>query len=502
MNHRTGLVALALAAVLLGVAVAAPPQMDSSDAIVRLEVARSMWQRGTIALEAPPNDPEMAPVGADGRYFGLFPLGQSMIFVPLDAVAYAATVRFGDSATFLRGVLVAGVYLILSNLCLGWVLLALMRRAGLSTRSAALGLVVAFLATQWLVWGRSTQEETAAASLLGLGVLCWWRTRPTIRGALLAGTVLGLLANMRYNAVFAALSIVAWAFCSMPTRTWFRFWLVALLAMLPWLALAALYNWARFGSIASTGYDVLEARGMLPPFEFKPMVLLELAVGLDYGLVWFWPILGFSLSAGRFRPALICLTLGLVAHSLLLATYSSSPGGQGCTGPRYLFHQLVLVLPIAYVGIRRLWLGKRFRWLVIAVLIGSASVQMSSALLIGNLETMQFQARQAAGLETWPSAYLPQRVSNLGRLADGTLLDYGWPDALGERVENLRRESYVTASRPNLLPWRLHGIRASIHADFRLRWLMTGIWLCACLCALACWARLVRACRDRKAVKF
>jgi hypothetical protein len=318
--------------------------------------------------------------------------------------------------------------------------------------------------------------------------------------ALAAGTALGLVANMRYNAVFAATATVAWSFFFMHDRkAWLRFWLTAALAALPWLILAAWYNWARFGSISSTGYDVIVQSGHMLPWEFKTDVLWGLIGGLDYGLLWFWPVLGFAAFATRAKVALACLGIGVVGHALLLATYSFPPGGYGCVGPRYLCHQLLLILPFAYVGARRLWLTQRWRVAIIAVFGMSLLVQAASITLIEQLESMQVGARDRVGLETWPRAYIPARVANLTRLASGTLLDYSWPAPLGDSAGMLRRESYTTATQPNFLPWRVHGIRSSTNTSSSMQRLAQGAWLVATLAAALALVLLMRRHNRRRA---
>lgn len=497
--RRRWLAILGVATVLLWLGFVAPPQMDSADALVRLEVARAVWMRGTIALEKPPNDPEMAPLGTDGRYYGLFPLGQSRLFIPLDVAAHVATSPLGASRAFSQNVIIAGTYFLLSNLLLAVVLFKLMRRGGLSSRSSALGLAFLFLATQWLVWGRSTQEETVVAALLGAIVLCWWRTQATAWRGMLAGLAMGFVANMRYNAAFAVAAIVLWSFFVLERGVWWRFWAAGAISLLPWLALAGIYNFARFGSPFATGYGLLVERGMMAPWQFRPAVLWELALGLDFGAVWFWPVLFLGWFATKARLALGCILLGVLGHALLLSCYSSSPGGYGCVGPRYLFHQLALALPFAWAGVRRIWNHAQGRALAICALGLSALVQWGCVILIEPIETMQQQARSRASLETFPTAYLPARAANIGRLVSGSLFEYSWPASLGEGSGKTSRLSYVTATRPNLLPWRVRGIKSSANTSAAVQWAATGAWLAVGVGAAAALAMPVKRCRKVRA---
>jgi len=481
-----------LGCVALVVAVLAPPQVDSLDAKVRLAVTRSMLWSANIDIEPPAYHAVLAPVGVDGRHYSIYPIGQSLIFVPLE-LASEGLVQFSralgwrgseSSADYLKDALIAGTYLVVINVLLALALFRLQRRLGLSSRSSTLGVSVLLLSTQWLTWGRSLQEEVLAALLLSTAALAGLAAAKggsLWRNAIWYGVCMGLLANVRYNGVFAAAGLCIWiGFALGNTNKRVRFAAAGICAMAPWICLAAWYNHARFGGVLRSGYHAAMQQGQISAWSFDATELMRLLAGGDYGLLFFWLpallLLACWRSRGILRTGVATLVIALVVHVLFLAGVYVWARGEGCAGPRFVCHHLISLSPFMWVGALRVWRSWPVaRPIIAGVLAFSMAVQLSCVLFTGELENMQQRARAAAGLETAPAAALPRRFANILRLADGTLLEYSFPRELGQSsVNQFSPESFEVAARPNLTPWRVAGgIRAR---QMLSPWIVYVVW--------------------------
>ncbi|KAA0217971.1 hypothetical protein EDM80_02100 [bacterium] len=481
---------IALLALLSMLAVVATPQVDTADALVRLDCARGILWRGTIALEKEHAESQLSPVGRDGLRYSIYPIGQSLILIPFDAAAWCILAPLGRSEnSYFRDVIVAAAYLATVTFMTGVVLIWVMRRMGLSSRTAAKGVVVCYLCTQWMVWSRSMQEEVLAGLLLlaALGCILEYRVSGRIKWALLTGLLLGMLSNVRYNAVFPALALTGWSFFAVSHRDrWLVFWTCCGLTLAPWLALGGWYNFARFGEVATTGYAAADAAhgGIILSWQFSVASLAGWIAGTDYGILWFWLPAGLCAAAfwsSRRRPRMLAAFTActLLAHLWLLSGFPHGAGVHGCVGPRFVCHHMMLLLPQIWVACRALALrGGMQRRAAIAVMCVSAAVQGCCLPLSAGLETMQALARAEAGLESGALGYLPSRIINLGRLLGGTLAEYSYPPVLNGRV--IARvntpESYRTATSPHFLPWRVGGgIRARQHLP---GWAAAAAWAC------------------------
>ena len=497
-----------LAIVALLIVVVAPPQVDSIDAKVRLDVARSLLWRSSIAIEPPAYHAVLAPAGIDERHYAIYPLGQTLLFLPLESAAegLVQSARVAGwhgteaAAVYLKDAVIAGIYLLTVNVLLALALFKLQRKLGLSSRSAAIGVLALLLCTQWLTWGRSMQEEALAALLLctaacaGLDAA---RSVKLLRNALWFGACMGMLANVRYNGVFAAAALCLWTGIALSgTRNRLVFAAFSLASVAPWLCMAGWYNHARFGGVLRSGYHAAMQQGRISSWSFDVVEFSELLAGSNYGLLYFWlpAVLLFAGWRGRgvFRSGVAIVGTALILHLVFLAGIYVWARGEGCTGPRFVCHHLMLLGPFMWIGTLRIWRNwPAARPVVVAALAFSMAVQLSCVLFTGELENMQRKARLAAGLETEPEGALPLRFANVLRLADGTLSDYSYPPSLGQRnVNQFAPESFEVATRPNLTPFRVSGgIRARTSLPEWVATVAWCIWSAAAIALVACAVR-------------
>lgn len=327
--------------------------------------ARGMWEvadrivaRQTISIST--RWPEDIPPGRGGRYYGIAPLGPSLVHLP--GVAIAQLIHRVDNrydgplrplAVHLAPSLLGALACVLFFL--------LLRDLGMGVRVASGSTVILALATTTWVYARMPYSEILQlTAFLGLfravlrvaGLAADVAPRVLRREALWLGAWAGILLNAKY--VFAAAilgggAVIAWSLRHRrPELARIVAW--AALTGGPLLALALAYNFARWGSLTATGYEpYLDAYfggsvfdgvwGMLlspnkSAFLYSPpLVLAVLAMPAAIRAV---PRLGL---------ALLAMVVPVV---LIYATYRSWSGDYAW-GPRFFVWAVPAVLvPIAW----------------------------------------------------------------------------------------------------------------------------------------------------------
>ena len=316
------------------------------DAHPMWDVADRIVQRGAIDIKL--RWPEDLPPGADGKIYAIAPLGASLVHVP-GAAVHALVHDIAPSYDPL--VLPLATHLAPAALgALAAVLFfALLRDLGRRARTASACTAILVAATTLWVYARYPYSEIAQlACFLGL-VRATLRVmrEPARREALWLGAWAGMLLDTKYVfaiAIAGAALAIVWRLRGRAKQplAW------AALAGAPFVALAAWYNVARWGSPLSSGYEpyldayfggsVLDgAWGMLlspgkSALLFSPPLVLAL-VGLprairdsrDFGLV----------------------LLALVAPTLLVYCTYRSWSGDYAWGPRFF----VWAVPVVLVGL-------------------------------------------------------------------------------------------------------------------------------------------------------
>jgi hypothetical protein len=225
--------------------------------------ARGMWEvadhlvsRGSIDIST--HWPEDIPPGRGGKYYGIAPIGPSLIHVPgvllanlghaiapgYDPLVRPLATHVGPAAL---GALAAALFfLLLIDLKIG-------------PRTASLATAILALATTTWVYARYPYSEILQlTAFLGLfrQVL---RTAedPSRRNALWLGGWAGALLNAKYvfaSAIAGGVLVIAWHLRRRLDDLWRVIGWAAVTGG-PLLALALVYNWARWGSVARTGYE-------------------------------------------------------------------------------------------------------------------------------------------------------------------------------------------------------------------------------------------------------
>jgi hypothetical protein len=320
--------------------------------------AQAMWEVAERMVSARALDiemrwPEDIPAGRGGKYYGIAPIGPSLVHVPgvvIEKVVHAIAPRFDPL------VLPFAVHLAPAALgALACVLLFLfLDDLGISRRTASATVAIFAGATTAWVYARSPYSEILQlAAFLGL-VRQVLRTAdaPTRGRALALGAWAGVALNAKYVfalAIVGGLVIVAWSL---------RHRRGELLRALAWTAaagapfalLALAYNAARWGSITASGYEPYFAAyfggsafdgawGMLASpnksvFLYSPPLVLAVIA---------WP------AAIRAVPRLAGVLIAMVAPVFVVyATYRSWSGEYAWGSRFFVWATPVVLVPLAW----------------------------------------------------------------------------------------------------------------------------------------------------------
>jgi len=202
--------------------------------------------------------PEDIPAGRNGKFYGIAPIGTSLVHVPGAAVA-----RLGHWLAPRHDVLVRPLAVHLGPALLGALacvlMFGLLRDLGRSPRTASLCTAILACATTTWVYARMPYSEILQlACFLGLfRAVLRVASDPSRRNALWLGVWAGCLLNAKYvfaSAILGGLVVVAWSLrAQRPALVRVAKW--AAVTGVPFAVLALAYNWARWDSIAKTGYE-------------------------------------------------------------------------------------------------------------------------------------------------------------------------------------------------------------------------------------------------------
>jgi hypothetical protein len=504
-----------LVAVVCATAVLSSPEFDSIDAIQRHKVAQAIWQNGDVAIGYEPSVHHQTHVpGHDGRGYALYGIGQSLVFVPLDLIGAGVAQVAASSESgreLIRRSVVALLYRLLLAPLLVLACVLLLRRLGLSRRSATTWGGAAFLCSPLMTWAFSVQEEGLAALLLILAL--WLALSPHLprqpwKYGLLLGTLLGALADVRYNGVVGAMAVGLVALLRVPRANLFRLAGGTLAAASPWLALALFYNWLRFHDVLQTGYQ-LRMNEQTSLWSWDTLEFLRLIAGPEYGLIWYGlpVVVGLLLVARRgfMRQArgkavvfvFVALGLGVI---WLAGFLISGEGRYG--GPRYLGHLLVFAVPFGMLALRGIWAHQRLKWLAVGIVALGTLVQLAGTVFPRQLEHMQTQVREYANTTPpSPNNVVAARFVNIGRMANGTLFEYSLPPEIdrADLPEPVSEDAFKAATTPHYLPIRARaGLNASKAGSRSMTIAATTFWFAALLGLIgSCWMQ-VNSLRKRR----
>jgi hypothetical protein len=342
-------------------------------------VAENLVLHGRITTEVawPPGQPP-AP---DGKYRAMQPIVPSLIHVP-GVLLREALVHLNDGKN--RGVVKVLSWAWSSHLgpaaagalaCLLFFLLC--RDRGLSVTAANLATVLLGAGSIVLVYARSPWTEMAQTTCFTGFMLYSLRALddPAPRTGWKLGLWMALLLNTKlvyFLALPGPLLLIAWSHRREPQKL-LRFAVSVAPPALAGIVLIGFYNWARFGSVLSTGYGVVST-SMVAPNGRIWVGLYSLLFSSGKSVFLYSPPLLFSVFAlrrafARLPLPMWLLTVGTVPVILLNAN-TSVWSGDWAWGPRYLTFLVPIGLFPAAVWLDDLILRGRRRLAAVAFSIG------------------------------------------------------------------------------------------------------------------------------------
>ena len=414
----------------LSLIVTNPGRNETVDVGIRQVIARRIWSAGQVTLDSrPPSDMPVAwlPVGP-GRWAAPYGIGQSLLFIPFDAAGAFLEHISPPSWQERIGWFPIGLGLLpLLGVGLWLVMRRVLEAEGLEPRLAVVGSCAVVFGTIMFHYLGQGQEEMLVGLCLISSVLYALRLRaaPTTRNALASAAFAGACLVIRPVSVFSLLivPVLLWS-ASKDRVTRIRILATAGLVVLLSIGVMLWYNFARFGSPFTIGYDRL---GHVSKFAFdrrSPGILVSLLLGPGFGLLVLSPLLVVTFSGlgplwRRDRSYLVGMTASVVSCYLFFSCWHDSYNGGVAWGTRYQCHLLPLyALPLA-LGIRRLSAG-RWRRVLLVVAALSASIQVLSVAVTHHLEYVEAacQDGHAGGEELFQGftkGQLGRRIRNVVR---------------------------------------------------------------------------------------
>lgn len=215
--------------------------------------------------------------------------------------------------------------------------------------AAAIAVLFIFASIAWPYAKIGMETTFMAAGIVSFALAVWARTRPTwLPWALTAFAAGAATACKPYSGVILIpIAILLWPnWRSLDRRTRLRLLIAAALPVLLWIAAIGWYNWFRFGSLTSFGYN--ESSLTLS----MPLNVLGLLFSPGKGLIFYSPlvVLG-ALGIPRLWRQDRWLVAALLSFIALLALISgaSTYWGDELWGPRYVVPAAwTLLVPIAW----------------------------------------------------------------------------------------------------------------------------------------------------------
>ena len=341
---------------------------SSTDQISVYLTTQSLIERGDLAIK-PINDTVKGP---DGRYYGVFGVGQSLASIPLYLVgraaesigspelkAYWSGADIGDWGGVVPIYFVSLFNQFITPLTCVLVFLFGLKLGFSQRRSLIVTLVFAFATAAWVYAQEYFQHPLESLALLSATyILFACRDRPRPRHALFAGLALAVGVLTRINLILLALLLLVYLLTLV--RRSQRRYLPYLLAFTAPIGLVLLIwmivNHARFGSFLAF-HPLAVAKGFSTPlwlglygnlfsagrsiFLYSPPVILSL--------------FAFSRFYRARRPEALLFAAIAVIYLLTYSMYGYWDGGW-CWGPRSLVPTIpFLILPLSYLLPGRRW---------------------------------------------------------------------------------------------------------------------------------------------------
>lgn len=375
------------------------------------EVADRVVQHGAIDIKT--RWPEDLPPGRHGKIYSINPIGVSVVHMPGAAIAAITHIVAPKQDALMRPIFThLGPSLLGALTCV--LFFGLLVDLGRSRRTASLCTAILALSTTLWVYARMPYSEiTQLTCFLGLfRQTLKTAAAPTKRNAIWLGVWAGCLFNAKYVfalAIAGALGVLVWTLRKRRDEL-IRACVWSAIAGAPFLVVALVYNYLRWGSITETGYGPYltaffggslfdGAWGMLASpnksaLLYSPPLLLAL--------------LGWPAAIRQHRTLGLALLAIVLPTFLVYCTYRSWSGDYAW-GPRFF----VWCVPVLLVGMA--WFVEQMsRWRKVfvggVVAIGIAVQLLGSALYWDHFIRIAIDAKnQWLGNPNRKGSYIAER---------------------------------------------------------------------------------------------
>ncbi|MCX7918576.1 MAG: hypothetical protein N3A72_02990 [bacterium] len=406
----------------------------SPDEEIMFRTAESMAQFQGFAIQPlVPGGDRFTQADASGRYYGHYGLGQPLLAVPLyyfgtglvqvipadwnqvfrypgrtlyENVTRLAVSRFNQVVTAVTCLLLFHFGIVL----------------GYTKRAALLVTLIYGLATMAMPHAKTFFSEPLATLLLLFAFYSLYSYKLTnkLRWLLWSGSALGYAIFTRIDSIITVPLYLGYLLFGLTTVTPSRWFKSAVRPIIFWLipiglfcGLVALYNYVRFGSVTSTGY---ESEGLT--FSYP---LLDGLYGLLFSsgrsiFLFSPPILLFFIALKTFwqekrYESYFCCAIAVV-YLLFYAKWESWAGGW-CWGPRHIFQiHIFLLIPVLALFEKYIRKPHSLFWAWIVLLTAVGMFVQITAILVSFMDYHHWLLTQVPAL--WYSLYIPAHSSLIG----------------------------------------------------------------------------------------
>jgi hypothetical protein len=395
----------------------------SLDAMIRNRVAHQIITEGGLTVAFHGSYDEAATFrDREGTYASQFGLGQSIFFIPFDALATVATSPFhlkGKKLHAVQGMIVSTPVLGVMLAVNFWLCLLVGRTLGLEEFNAWIISFVATFGSGFWQMAKQGQEEAnlAALALLGLYGFLHWRRTKSSKYIYLSAVCAALPFVFRPTAVTIFIGLVglyAWEVFvrerldrARIVRMILPFGLCLTLAIL----IVGLYNIYKTGNPLNAGYALY-----LYGFHGELVSgLVEPLFGFDRGIIWtnLWILPGVGCVALTWKyldievKQVLALALFLLFSSVAIYARWITWAGDDTYGARFQVHMIPL-LAVALGAAACKWFEVKAQWLapgryrLVAAMLALILllVQVPSIAFIVNIEILQAKVSALAQRST------------------------------------------------------------------------------------------------------
>jgi len=426
-------------------------ELGSSDTTHRLQATHSFW------TSDPPVDPQDYPEfglhGRNGKLYGWYGIGQSLLMLPADVVGTylerLSAFDGYDADPSVRDIIVSYTTDILISVLTSLVCFRLLGLFGFGVSQQISGVLALIFCTTFLQYVQNMMENNyiLLLTLAGLTFQYEWLLKRDRRALLIGSLALGanlltrLTTGMDILAVFLFLALTSWFSGARggELRSRFaRYVTTALPVYAIFLLLDRLYQYWRFGSFLNTYMSVFarEQKMLNPalpgayPFETPFHVgFLGALFEPEKSIFLFDPlvvlaVLLCAVAWRRFRPEirayLIAFAVLLLSYICFYATFTVW-SGDFAWGDRYVSTaaQLVGFITVPLLMRHRAALGGTVWTIGIAVIAASVFVQLSSVMFWFPLEIYQMDTIGH------PTFVVALRMKNIAAFSLGKMNQWG-----------------------------------------------------------------------------